>query len=135
MVKQIYRGKKTLDYKVDITVTEWKEILCLPEVQRDKNMLPALEKWYRVPEHTSTCTAMGEMFGHSQQYFSRHNWRLGQVAVRYLNRFVLIGDEGKEIFWAAAWRELGRNGTRYVMCLRPELVTAIEELGLFSAAQ
>lgn len=102
----VYRNTRTHSYDIDISMKEWKEILTLPEVQNDKNMLPALEKWCFSPCHTSSCKALGAQYGHDFRFYSVQNHRHGQIAARFLKRYRLLGDEGREIYWASPWIEL-----------------------------
>lgn len=128
----VYRNARTHNYDIDISVDEWKEILSLPEVRDDKNILPALEKWYLAPSYTASCKSLGEQYGHDFRFFSVQNRRLGQVAARHLNRFRLIGDEDKETYWGIAWIELKEEKGEHTVWLRKELIDAIKSLGLFA---
>lgn len=60
------------------------------------------------------------------------NRRLGEFAVKHLNRFRLIGENGKETYWGVAWIELNKEKGKFIVRLRPELVSAIKALGLFA---
>jgi 5-methylcytosine-specific restriction protein A len=128
----IYRNLRTHNYDIDISVDEWKEILCLPEIRNDDNILLALEKWYLAPDYTGSCKSLQERYGLNFRFFSVQNKRLGQFAVKHLKRFRLIGESGKETYWAIAWIELKRQKGIYTVRLRPELVDAIKTLGLFT---
>lgn len=128
----IYRNLHTHNYDINISVNEWKAILCLPEIQNDGNILSALEKWYLAPDYTASCKSLGERYGYDHNFFSVQNKRLGQFAVKHLKRFRLIGDDGKETYWGIAWIELKREKGIDILRLRPELADAIKELGLFS---
>lgn len=127
----VYRNSRTHNYDVDISVDEWKEILCLPKVQNAKNILPALEKWYLAPDYTASCKSLGEKYGRDHRFFSVQNRRLGQIAADYLKRFRLIGDDDKETYWGIAWVEIKKEKGEYTVKLRRELVEAIMQLGLF----
>lgn len=128
----VYRNPHTYNYDVEISIDEWKEILALPKVKNDKNMLEALEKWYFAPSHTASCKSLGKQYGRDFRFFSVQNRRLGQITARYLNKFKLIGDEGNETYWGIAWIELKKERGEYTVQLRQELVDAIESLGLFA---
>jgi predicted HNH restriction endonuclease len=127
----IYRNSQTHNYDTNIKVDEWKEILCLPEIQDDDNILSALEKWYLAPDYTASCKFLEERYGQDSNFFSVQNRRLGQFAVKHLKRFRLIGENDKETYWGIAWIELRREKGIYFFCLRPELVDAINALALF----
>jgi predicted HNH restriction endonuclease len=128
----VYRNLHTRNYDVDISAGEWRDILCLPEIRNNADMLWALEKWYLAPDYTASCKSMGEQYGRDFRYFSVQNRRLGQLVVKYLKRFKLIGGDGKETYWAVAWLELKREKGIYIVRLRPELVDAIKDLGLYA---
>lgn len=128
----VYFNSRTHNYDINISVDEWKEILCLPEIQDDNNILSALEKWYLAPDYTASCKSLAEQYGRDSNFFSVQNRRLGQFAVKHLKRFRLIGDNDKETYWGIAWIELKREKGIYIVRLRPELVDAIKALGLFA---
>ena len=130
-MEDIYRDPTTNNYDVNISVDEWKEILQLPQIQNNESILPALEKWYFAPNYTGSCKFLGEQYGYDYNFFSVQNMRLGKIAVNYINRFRLIGENGKETYWAVAWIELKKENGVYILQLRPELVKAIGELHLF----
>lgn len=128
----IYRNPHTNNYEINISTDEWENILCLPKIQNDKNILLALEKWYLAPDYSASCKALSEQYGKHPNFFSVQNKRLGQIAVRHLKRFILIGDKGKETYWGIACIELQKKNGLYIMQLRPELVKAVKKLGLFA---
>jgi len=128
----IYCNSRTHNYDINISATEWMEILRRPEIQDDDNILSALEKWYLAPEYTASCKSLGEIYGQDHRFFSVQNRRLGEFAVKHLNRFRLIGENGKETYWGVAWIELNKEKGKFIVRLRPELVSAIKALGLFA---
>lgn len=130
-MQEIHRNRQTYNYDIDITVDEWKEILCLPAVMNAPNILDALEKWYQAPNQTASCAELAHQYGYCHQFFSVQNRMLGEIAVNHLNRFRLIGDDGRETYWAIAWLELDKRAGKYTVQLRPELVEAIRLLKLF----
>ena len=127
----IRRNPETNNYDIDITAGEWKDILRLPAVQHAPNLLVALEKWYKAPAQTSSCKQLARQYGLTHQFFSIQNVRLGRLAVRHLARFRLVGANGRETYWPVAWLELSEHHGEYTMQLRPELVEAIRQLGIF----
>jgi len=127
----IYRNSQTHNYDIDISVKEWKEILCLPQIKGKQNILYALEKWYLAPNHTASCKLLGEQHGRTHNFFSRQNQMLGEIAVRHLKRLRLVGNNGKETYWGVAWIELNKKNGIYTMRLRPELIEAIKTLEIF----
>jgi len=128
----IYRNLQTHNYDVDISIDEWKEILCLPKIQNNKNIMSALEKWYISPDFTASCKLLGKQYEQDLRFFSVQNKMLGKYAAQYLRRFRLIGGNGKETYWGIACIELKKENGTYIMKLRPELVGAIKVLGLFT---
>lgn len=128
----IYRNSRTHNYDVNISVDEWKDILCLSKIRNDKNILFALEKWYLASNYTASCKLLEKQYGRDSNFFSVQNRRLGQFAVERLNRFKLIGENGKETYWGVAWIELKKESGIYTFRLRPALVEAIKALGLFA---
>ena len=127
-----YRNSRSQNYDINISVDEWMDILCLPKIQDDENILLALEKWYLAPDYTDSCKSLGERYEYDYHFFSVQNKRLDIIAVNHLKRFRLIGDGGKETYWGVAWIELKREKGIYTVRLRPELVDAIRSLGLFT---
>lgn len=94
----IHRDPITRNYDVPISVNEWEEILQLPQVKNDSNILSALGKWYLAPNYIASCKSLGKQYGYSHNFFSIQNMRLGKIAVNYINRFRLIGENGKETY-------------------------------------
>ncbi len=127
----IHRNPVTKNYNVPISANEWEEILLLPKIQNDPHILSALEKWYYAPYYTASCKSLGEQYGYSHNFFSVQNMRLGKIAINYIKRFHLIGEDGKETYWPVAWIETAKKNGAYIMQLRPELVKAIKALNLF----
>jgi hypothetical protein len=74
----IYCNSRTHNYDINISATEWMEILRRPEIQDDDNILSALEKWYLAPEYTASCKSLGEIYGRSS-LFQRAEPKAGGV--------------------------------------------------------
>lgn len=129
-MKIIKRNPQTNNYDVDITVDEWKQILRLPAVYKN-NILDGLEKWYKAPSYTASCKQLAQQNNKTCQYFSTQNRLLGKIAAEYLNRFTLVDSSGRETYWPIPWIEISKHNNVYFVQLRPELVKAIEEIGLF----
>lgn len=127
----IYRDPVTGNYDVPISVDEWKEILRLPQIINNPNILYALEKWYLAPHYTASCKSLGEQYGRDFRFFSIQNMRFGKIAVNYIKRFRLIGENGKETYWPIAWIEIAKENRADIMRLRTELVEGIRKLNLF----
>jgi hypothetical protein len=129
---EVYRNSRTHNYDITISKDEWERILCLPEIQKDKNILPALRKWYMESNYTSSCKLLGEKYDRDFQYFSAQNRRLGEFAANHLKKFRLIGEDDREVFWGVALLQVRKEKREYIMRLRPDLVDAIRSLGLFA---
>ncbi|MDO4546878.1 MAG: hypothetical protein Q4D04_02135 [Clostridia bacterium] len=129
MIK-VRRNPLTNNYDVPISVDEWIDILS--SLRENSNILDALEKWYLAPGHTSSFKELGLKWGKPHQYFGVQNMMLGQAAIKRLNRFAIIGDEDKETFWGVPLILINQQHNVYTCRLRPELVEAIEKMGLFS---
>lgn len=130
----IYRNPETKDYDVPISTEEWMEILQLPQITQNSNILFALEKWYRTPDYTSSCKALGQKYGLTHHFFSVQNICLGKIALKHLNRFRLVEETNgkvKAVYWLVAWVSLGTKNGTFIVKLRPELVKAITDLKLF----
>ncbi len=127
----IHRNPVTNNYDVPISTDEWKEVLQLPQIINDPNILLALEKWYFAPHYTASCKSLGKQYGYSLHFFSVENMCLGKIAINHIKRFRLIGENGKETYWPVAWIEIAKENGAYIMQLRPELVEGIRELNLF----
>lgn len=130
-MEKIIKDLRTNNYEVNISVDEWKKILMLPEIQSRPNILYALQKWFLTPNQSGSCKALADQYGKSANFFSVQNRMLGQIAVKYLQRFQLIGDYYKQSFWAVAWIEVRREKGLYIVQLRPQLTQAIQELKLW----
>ncbi|MFA9380849.1 MAG: HNH endonuclease [Acetanaerobacterium sp.] len=131
-MRDIFRNLQTHNYDISISVSEWKGILCLPEIREKPNILWALEKWYLAPNYTASCKSLGEKYQCSWNVFSVQNRILGEIAVKHLQKFRLVNEDGNETYWGIAWIELKQEQGAYIVRLRPELVNAIRELGLFA---
>jgi 5-methylcytosine-specific restriction protein A len=131
-IMDVYCNSLTRNYDIDISVDEWKEILCLPEIQNDVNIMSALEKWYMAPDNTASCKSLAELYGLHHNFFSVQNKRLGKFVAEHLNRFRLIGSNGKVTYWGIALIELKKEKGLYIVQLRQELVDAIKSLNYFS---
>lgn len=128
----IFRNQYTHNYDISITAEEWIKVLSSREIQQAGNVLDALEKMYLEPEQTSSCKALSEKFGKKCNYYSVQNKIFGEITLRLLNKYKLIGDNGKETFWGVAWLETRREKGIMIVKLRPELIEAIDILGLFN---
>ena len=113
---------------IDVSVEEWKEILQDKTLMID-NYKDALIKFYQEPEHKSTCKALGEKYNVSPQSFNSLITNFAKAVQKKINRFEVISVKGKSTYWIIPM--IGKEvGQLFEWTIRPELVGAIEELGL-----
>lgn len=113
---------------IDISVDEWKSIL-LDENLMSDNYKDALIKFYTEPNHKSTCKALGEKYNVSPQSFNGTITNFAKAVQKKLNRFEIIGTDGKTTYWIIAMQGKHVDGF-FEWTIRPELVQAMEELNL-----
>ncbi|MDR0606489.1 MAG: AAA family ATPase, partial [Bacteroidales bacterium] len=111
---------------IGVSVKEWKEIL------QDKSLMfntykDTLIKFYKEPEHKSTCKALGEKYNVSPQSFNGIITNFAKAAQKKLNRFNVISTDGSPTFWIIPM--MGKSTGKYFeWTMRPELVKAMEEI-------
>lgn len=132
MLKEI-RDAGNLDYKIDITVAEWKDILNDSSIRNKDSIFDYLEKAYRAENYTFTCKELSDQYGRAPNFYSVANKVLGERTLKYINRYVIIGNNGKKTYWCVATThgEPYKIKKYFSMRLRDELTEAIKELGLF----
>ena len=118
-------------YSCDIGISkkEWLELLQdkgMPDEYRD-----ALLRFYYMPGHRGTCTAVSNEIGGDAQSLNSYITKIGQFVQKKLNRFQIVRPNGKPCFWIVPMREgkdlpKGSDGT-FEWVLRPELVEAIHD--------
>lgn len=118
-------------YSCDIVIRkkEWLELLKdkgMPDEYRD-----ALLRFYYMPGHRGTCTAVSNEIGGNAQSLNSYITKIGQFVQKKLNRFQIVRPNGKPCFWIVSMcegKELpnGSDGT-FEWVLRPELVEAIHD--------
>ena len=118
-------------YSCDIVISkkEWLELLQdkgMPDEYRD-----ALLRFYYMPGHRGTCTAVSNEIGGNAQSLNSYITKIGQFVQKKLNRFQIVRPNGKPCFWIVSMcegKELpnGSDGT-FEWVLRPELVEAIHD--------
>lgn len=114
---------------IDISKKEWLELLQdegMPDEYRD-----ALLRFYYMPGHRGTCTAVSNEIGGDAQSLNSYITKIGQFVQKKLNRFQIVRPNGKPCFWVVPMREgkdlpKGGDGT-FEWVLRPELVEAIHD--------
>ncbi len=114
---------------VGITKEEWLEMLKdtnMPDEYRD-----ALLRFYYMPEHRGSCTAVSNAIGGDPQSLNSYITKIGQFVQKKLNRFQTVHPNGDPCFWIVPMSEgidlpKGSEGT-FEWKLRHELVEAIRE--------
>ena len=114
---------------VGITKEEWLEMLKdtnMPDEYRD-----ALLRFYYMPEHRGSCTAVSNAIGGDPQSLNSYITKIGQFVQKKLNRFQTVHPNGDPCFWIVPMSEgmdlpKGSEGS-FEWELRPELVEAIRE--------
>ena len=118
-------------YSCDIVIRkkEWLEFLQdrgMPDEYRD-----ALLRFYYMPGHRGTCTAVSNEIGGDALSLNSYITKIGQFVQKKLNRFQIFRPNGKPCFWIVPMCEgkelpTGSEGT-FEWVLRPELVEAIHD--------
>lgn len=126
---QVIENNGTYTCDIGISKYEWLEILESPTTQ--KEFIETLLCFYYMPEHRGSCTQTSREMGFSATALSRHVSMFGNFVKKRLNRFEVIGTDGKPSQWIIPMgegRRMGMNeeGT-FEWQLRKELVEAIEE--------
>ena len=114
---------------VGISKDEWLALL------KDDNMpiqyKEALVKFYYMPEHRGSCTAVCNTMGGNAQSLNSYIARCGEYVQKRLEKFQIIRPNGKPCYWLVPMCEgrdlpTGSEGT-FDSRLRPELVEAITD--------
>lgn len=118
-------------YSCDVSISkeEWLEMLKdtnMPEKYRD-----ALLRFYYMPKHRGSCTAVSNAIGGDPQSLNSYITKIGQFVQKRLNRFQIVRSNGKPCFWIVPMSEgidlpKGSEGT-FEWELRHELVEAIRD--------
>ncbi|GEM_PF-281139 len=118
-------------YSCDVSISkeEWLEMLKdtnMPEKYRD-----ALLRFYYMPKHRGSCTAVSNAIGGDPQSLNSYITKIGQFVQKRLNRFQIVRSNGKPCFLIVPMSEgidlpKGSEGT-FEWELRHELVEAIRD--------
>jgi len=127
-IKKVILSNGEYSCDIDISVDEWKAILQDENLMTD-NYMDTLIKFHSEPDHKSTCKALGIKYNVQPQSFNAIITSFSKAVQKKLNRFEIIGTEGKPTFWIISM--LGKNvGEHFEWTLRPELVQAMNELNI-----
>ncbi len=127
-IKKVIKQEGEYQCNIDVTVEEWKEILQDKTITTD-NHKDVLLKFYSEPKHKSTCKELGSKYNVSPQSFNGTITNFAKVVQKNLNRFEIIGTDGKPTYWIIPMQ--GKHvGEYFEWTMRPELVQAMDELNL-----
>lgn len=114
---------------IGISREEWLSLL------KDTNMpiqyKEALIKFFYMPQHRGSCTAVCNLMGGKAQSLNSYIAKCGEYVQKRIDRFQIIRPNGKPCFWLVPMCEgkdlpAGSEGT-FEWQLRPELVEAIKD--------
>ena len=124
--KEYVREDGFYDYEVAITVEDWKNILQDNHLT-NSNIKDALIKFYKEPDHRSTCKILGDKYNKKPSFFSLNITNFARAVQKKLNRFQVINTDGTPSYWIIPM--YGRHIKNFFeWTLRPELAQAIREL-------
>lgn len=132
MEKRQLKCEKGIYYAdIDITVSEWKEMLTNKDIFT-KSSLEMLNYWYEQTDHLATNKEIMDKYhlNYKSSPFNGIVAALGKRIVKYLNRFEIVGIENKNTYFIIPF-EGWHEEPNFVWKIRPELVQAIEELNIF----
>ena len=130
-MQTIYEQVKDGVYSSDVIITkeEWLDILKDEAVT--KCYKEAILYFFYENGHKGTCVTVSRKYGNSPNAINTYVWNFGKLVQNRLNRFQIIGVDGKTTYWPVPMKQ-GRDlpkGSEGVFewTLRPELVDAIRE--------
>lgn len=135
--------KRNLNYEngiysayVDITVDEWKQMLNDKSIFYDQ-ALEMIRYWYEQPDYQATSKEIMVRYNIALKGtpFNGYVKSLGERIIKHLNRFEIIGTDGKSSYFILpfeGWHEDFNPSKNFIWKLRDELIQAIDELGIFS---
>lgn len=113
--------------EVKLTTENWVELLKNDEIFLQKNT-DLIKKIFLSENHASTCKHLSDLYGVSPSSFNKPTVALARRIQEKMNLDVIIGDDGKEIFWRVLfWGRYIKNGSirLFEWLLRPELLEAV----------
>lgn len=121
---------------IDITMSEWKEMLTNPDIFTE-NSLNVIGYWYSQADYMATSKEIMEKFNIERKRtpFNGIVISLGKRIINYLNRFKVIGTDGNKAYFVIpfeGWYENYDVNKNFVWKIRAELIQTIEELHLFN---
>ena len=126
---QEYKDGDVYRSDVDISKDEWLEILKNKDVS--DNYKEAVACFYYLPDHKGSCVSAGKPFGKKPASLNASIWQFGRYVQNRLNRFELIGTDGKSTFWPVAMGQgkplKGADDGSFEWQLRPELAEAVKD--------
>ena len=118
-------------YSCDIGISKDEWLALLKNDNMPVQYKEALVKFYYMPEHRGSCTAVCNAMGGNAQSLNSYIARCGEYVQKRLDRFQIIRPNGKLCYWLVPMCEgkdlpTGSEGT-FDSQLRPELVEAITD--------
>lgn len=121
---------------IDITMSEWKEMLTNPDIFTE-NSLNVIGYWCSQADYMATSKEIMEKFNIERKRtpFNGIVISLGKRIINYLNRFKVIGTDGNKAYFVIpfeGWYENYDVNKNFVWKIRAELIQTIEQLHLFN---
>ena len=118
-------------YSCDVGISKEEWLILLKDTNMPDEYRDALLRFYYMPEHRGSCTAVSNALGGAPQSLNSYITKIGQFVQKKLNRFQIVRSNGKPCFWIIPMCEgidlpKGSEGS-FEWQLRPELVEAIRE--------
>ncbi|MDR0823545.1 MAG: hypothetical protein LBN74_00500 [Prevotella sp.] len=92
-IKKVIHQNDEYICDIDVSVEEWKNILQDYSLMSD-NYKDALIKFYKEPEHKSTCKALGKKYNVSPLSFNGVITNFAKAVQKKLNRFEVLNTDG-----------------------------------------
>ncbi len=126
---QEYKDGDVYRSDVDISKDEW--LGFLKDKAVSDNYKEAVACFYYLPDHKGSCVSAGKPFGKKPASLNASIWQFGRYVQNRLNRFELIGTDGKSTFWPVAMGQgkplKGADDGSFEWQLRPELAEAVKD--------
>lgn len=129
-MKTLYEKEINGEFNLDIgiSVEEWEKILQDEELTTF-NYKDTLLKFFHEPVYKSTCKFISEKYGETPYAINSKIMNFGKAVQRKLNRFQVVGVDGKPTYWIIPMTGKRLHGGLFEWTLREELVQAMKNLG------
>ena len=116
------KGEQTCG-DIGVSADEWLDLL---RKEAAKQYIDTLLCFLREPGHEGSCTVVGSKYGKPSLHYNGKITGFSKWVQRQLNRFRLVGLEGKITYWCIPM-EKGRHSPRgFIWLMRNELVQALQ---------